>query len=125
MRVFVALVFVAAAAHAAPAPKDGAILESKPYAWPPYDRLGAPAQALVTEPAYRAMVADPAAEMSRIVYASDGLREVALACKPKDATAAARKPLLLWLHGGAGAPSRIGPDNGLPLLQLRRYCASG
>lgn len=122
-RTWLALLLAVAAAHAAP--EDGTILESKPYAWPPYGRLGAPAQALVTEPAYRAMVADAAVAMTRVVYASDGLREVALACKPKDATTAAPKPLLLWLHGGGGAPSRIGADNGLPLLQLRRYCASG
>jgi dienelactone hydrolase len=123
MRRLVWLILVASVAHAAP--KDGAILESKPYVWPPYDHLGAPAQALVTEAAYRAIAADAAVEMTRVVYASDGLREVALACKPKEATAAAKKPLLLWLHGGAGAPSRIGADNVLPLLQLRRYCASG
>jgi dienelactone hydrolase len=123
MRALLCLLLVASVAHAAP--KDGAVLDSKPYAWPPYDRLGAPAQALVAEPAYRAMVADTAVEMTRVVYSSDGLREIALACKPKEATPAARKPLLLWLHGGAGAPSRIGIDNGLPLLNLRRYCASG
>src|SRR5215468_9949937 len=109
------VLLVASGAHAAA--KDGTILESKPYAWPPYDRLGGAGQALVAEPAYRAMVADPTVEMTRIVYASDGLREVALACKPRDATPAAPKPLLLWLHGGAGQPSRIGADNGLPLLQ--------
>ena len=120
----IAATFLAASvAHAAA--KDGALLEAKPFAWPAYDRLGAPAQALVSEPAYRAMVADPAIEVSRVVYASDGLREVAIACKPADATPAAPKPLVLWLHGGAGPTSRIGIDNALPLLQLRRYCASG
>jgi dienelactone hydrolase len=123
-RAFVC-VLLALASSADAAPKDGAILETKPYDWPAYDQLGAAGQGLVAEPAYRAMVAEATVEMSRIVYASDGLRVAAIACKPKAATAAAPKPLLLWLHGGAGERSKIGVDNGLPLLQIRRFCASG
>jgi acetyl esterase/lipase len=120
---FVAVVFTAATVAAA-AP-NGTLLESRPYAWPRYGELGPLAKVTIPPDAFAKLTADSSIEMARLIYASDGLREVAYLCRPRNATAQAKKPLLLWLHGGAGENAKIGAANFETLWQMRRFAAAG
>ncbi|HEY5946836.1 MAG TPA: prolyl oligopeptidase family serine peptidase [Kofleriaceae bacterium] len=116
------LLFTVTSANAAP---KSALRESKPLAWPSYAQLGPIAKAYVREPEYATMAKDPGVELSRIVYAVGSVDAVAIACRPRDASPKATKPLLLYLHGGAGERAKIGADNFQSVLEIRRFCMAG
>jgi dienelactone hydrolase len=119
--LFVAVVlFTVTSASAAPK-----LRETKPMTWPSYAQLGPIAKAYVKEADFAALVKDPGVELSRIVYTVGGVDGIAFVCKPRAASAKAPKPLLLYLHGGAGERSKIGAENFHNVLEIRRFCMAG
>jgi dienelactone hydrolase len=100
----------------------GTAAADPPFVYPPYDQLGQLAKAQLSEARYRALVADTSVRLTRMEYRSGGLRVVAIACHP---ASAGKKPLLLWLHGGAGDGAKIGADNFDAVVQIRKLCAAG
>src|SRR5262245_6100521 len=108
-----ALLALAATATAAPAalaaPRDGQILDQKPYPFPEYDALPPWARARYTPAGYDELRRSPELELVRLTYASDGLKVVGFLWKPK--RPAGKLPVLIWSRGGIGEDAKIGDAN--------------
>jgi len=77
---------------------DGKILEREKYQFAPFERVQG-LEKIFSKQEYETAVNDPAFEMERLKYSSDGLQVVAYLYKPKD-TKSKKYPTIIFNRGG-------------------------